>query len=74
MLNFRRDWLIPTVLLLLAIAERPAEAYVDPGSASYILQLAMAALLGGLFVVRTYWSRLVTAIRSVVSRDAARTE
>ncbi len=74
MLNFRRAWLIPIVLLLLAVAERPAEAYVDPGSASYIFQLAMAALLGGLFVVRTYWSRLVTAIRSVVSRDAARTE
>lgn len=74
MLNYRRDWLIPTVLLLLVVAERPAEAYVDPGSASYIFQLAMGALLGGLFVLRTYWSRLVTAIRSVVSRDAARTE
>ncbi len=74
MLNCRRDWLIPTVLLLLAVAERPAEAYVDPGSASYIFQLAMGALLGGFFVLRTYWSRVVTAIRSVVSRDAARTE
>jgi hypothetical protein len=74
MLNLRRVWLILTVLLLLAVAERPAEAYVDPGSASYIFQLAMGALLGGIFVVRTYWSRLVTAVRSVVSRGAARTE
>ena len=67
-------WLIVIVPLLLVVVSRPAEAYVDPGSASYVFQLAMGALLGGIFVLRTYWTRLVTAIRSVVSRGAARTE
>jgi hypothetical protein len=69
----RRTWIV-LVPLLLAFAERPAEAYVDPGSASYVFQLLAGALLGGIFIVRTYWGRLVTAIRSVVTRDAARTE
>lgn len=34
-------------------------AYLDPGSGSFILQLLIAALLGGLFIVKTYWKRIV---------------
>ncbi len=74
MAHIQSRWLILIVPLLLAVAARPAEAYVDPGSASYVFQLAMGALLGGIFVLRTYWTRLVTAIRSVVSRGAPRIE
>ena len=74
MLVLRTAWLVLLVPLLAIVAERPAEAYVDPGSASYVFQLVMGALLGGIFLLRTYWARLVMAIRSVVSRGAARTE
>jgi hypothetical protein len=74
MLELRTAWLVVLVPLLAILAERPAEAYVDPGSASYVFQLVLGALLGGIFLLRTYWARLVVAIRSVVSRGAARTE
>jgi hypothetical protein len=74
MLQVPSYWLLLIVALLMTLTERPAQAYVDPGSASYVFQLAMGALLGGIFIIRTYWSRLVTAIRSVVARDPARTE
>ena len=63
--------LMSIVLLLLLLFERPAEAYIDPGSASYLFQLLAGALLGGLFLLRTYWNRVVTTLRSLVSRDAA---
>jgi hypothetical protein len=59
-------------VLLLVIAERPAEAYIDPGTASYVFQVIAGAVLGGIFLVRTYWNRVVTSVRSRVSRDAAR--
>jgi hypothetical protein len=64
--------LMSIVLLLLVISERPAEAYIDPGTASYVFQVIAGAILGGVFLLRTYWTRVVTTVRSLVSRDAAR--
>ena len=66
--------LVSIVLLLLILSERPAEAYIDPGTASYVFQLIAGAVLGGVFLLRTYWFRIVTAVRSLVSRDAARNQ
>jgi hypothetical protein len=59
------------VLLLLVVSDRPAHAYVDPGTASYLFQLIAGAVLGVVFVLRTYWNRIVTSVRSLVSRDAS---
>jgi hypothetical protein len=64
--------LMSIVLLLLVISERSAEAYIDPGTASYVFQVVAGAVLGGVFLLRTYWTRVVTTVRSLVSRDAAR--
>ena len=64
--------LLCSVVLLLAISERTAEAYIDPGTASYVFQVLAGAVLGGVFLLRTYWSRVVTSVRSLVSRDSAR--
>jgi len=32
--------------------------YLDPGSGSYILQLLLAAILGGAFAIKIYWKRI----------------
>jgi len=64
--------LLGSVVLLLVISERPAEAYIDPGTASYVFQVIAGAVLGGVFLLRTYWNRVVTSVRSMVSRDHAR--
>jgi hypothetical protein len=42
-------------LALLAI---PAEAYLDPGTGSYVFQMVVAAIVSGGFVVRAYWHKL----------------
>jgi hypothetical protein len=65
-------WMVAVVALLLAGEDRVAEAYIDPGNASYLFQLIAGALLGGLFLVRTYWNRMVSGIRSLFDRDATR--
>ena len=49
-------------LLLTALA-RPAHAYLDPGTGSYVFQMVMAAVVSGAFLVKTYWRRLVEALR-----------
>jgi len=33
-------------------------AYLDPGSGSYLLQLLIAGILGGLFIVKMQWGRI----------------
>lgn len=34
-------------------------AYLDPGSGSFIIQLVLAALLGGGFALKAYWKKIV---------------
>jgi hypothetical protein len=36
-------------------------AYLDPGSGSFILQLIIAGALGAIFAIRAYWSRIKSA-------------
>lgn len=64
--------LMSIVVLLVVLFERPAHAYIDPGTASYLFQVAAGALLGGVFLLRTYWTRVVTTVRSLMSRSAGR--
>ena len=53
---------LTTMLMALALSlflfPANAYAYLDPGSGSYILQLALAALVGGLFAIRLFWGRI----------------
>jgi hypothetical protein len=65
--------LIILALCVLAFGEGSAEAYVDPGSASYLFQLLAGGVLGAIFLIRTYWTRLVTGVRARLSRDVAGT-
>lgn len=46
------------VCSVLLLAARPAHAYLDPGTGSYVFQALIAVLLGALFAVKTYGQRL----------------
>jgi hypothetical protein len=48
--------------------------YLDPGSGSFILQILIATLLGGLFVAKTFWRRIVEFFRSLFSRRGGGSE
>lgn len=47
-------------LVFLVFMIKDAYAYLDPGSGSYIFQLLMAGLLGMLFVMKTFWGRIIS--------------
>lgn len=49
-------------------------AYLDPGSGSFLLQLLIAAILGGLIAIRAYWGRLISFIRRIFSREEHKEE
>lgn len=44
-------------------------AYVDPGTGSYLLQLLIATVLGGLFVIKTYWRRIIGFLSDKFSKS-----
>lgn len=50
---------LPLVLFMLVIAERPAHAYIDPGSGSLLLQLVLGGVAAVWVAVRLYWRRVV---------------
>jgi hypothetical protein len=56
------------VAVALAASAVPAAAYIDPGSGSYLFQLAIAALLGGMFLLRRFWVRLFAGLRKFFRR------
>jgi DUF1365 family protein len=43
---------------LVLITPQSAWAYLDPGTGSYVIQLALAALLGAMVTLRLYWKRV----------------
>jgi hypothetical protein len=52
--------LFVTVLttLILVAQTGPAEAYLDPGTGSILLQMLLGGVAGGLVVIRLYWARI----------------
>jgi hypothetical protein len=56
--------MISTLFAIYAAPVLSGHAYLDPGSGSFILQLLLAGLLGGLFIVKSYWQKIVAFFRS----------
>ena len=48
-------WVAALALGLVATTPADAWAYVDPGTGSYLFQLAAAGFLAGMFTLRRYW-------------------
>ena len=42
-------------------------AYLDPGTGSYLIQVVIAALLGGLYAVKLFWKNIKTFIKNIFS-------
>jgi hypothetical protein len=69
MRNFTYFSTILTVLgLVYLVFIEEAYAYLDPGTGSYILQLIIAGLLGGLFALKMFWSKVKNFFVNVFSR------
>jgi len=47
---------------------RAAHAYLDPGTASYTLQMLIAVLLSAAVVIKTYWAKLKSFVTGLASR------
>lgn len=61
----------PLLLMLLLGFAAPAHAYVDPGTGSMLVQMAIAGVAGALFYFRQMRLVFVAWVRRVVLRQAA---
>jgi len=48
---------VALTVLLFSIAT-PAQAYLDPGTGSMVLQLILGGVAGAMVVLKLYWTRL----------------
>lgn len=60
---------ITITFLYLFVAVKPAQAYLDPGTGSYITQLAIGFLVGGGYLIKVYWQRIVVFLQSLVRKN-----
>ncbi len=44
---------------------RQVSAYLDPGTGSIIIMVLMGALAGGMIIVKTFWDRVKTFVKSL---------
>lgn len=55
-----------TILAVAALAvglwPRPAQAYIDPGTGSFVVQGIIAAVVGASFALKVFWRRIVSKI------------
>jgi hypothetical protein len=63
----RNSWGTLSALLFLCISKQ-ALGYLDPGTGSYILQVTIAALFGGLFALKLFWKNIVRFFKSLFSK------
>jgi len=66
-----RRWILPLVvgLVLYVVFPSKVRAYLDPGTGSYVWQMLLAALVGGLFALKMYWQRIKAALANLFSKD-----
>ena len=54
--------------LYLFVALDQAQAYLDPGTGSYLLQIALATLLGGAYIFKGYLGKAKDHLSSFFSK------
>ncbi len=56
------------VLSVIIMSSTRADAYIDPGTGSYVLQVLIASLLAAGFVIRATWKNIVGAVGKLFGR------
>ena len=68
----RSTLVIVSLALLYFFDPLEAHAYLDPGTGSYVLQIAIAALFAGLFSIKLFWRKIKTYLKNLFTRDEKR--
>ena len=67
-LMIRLGLIVMFTLFLLVLPVGEARAYFDPGTGSYLVQLAAAGLLGAAFAIKIFWRKIKAALLKLFGR------
>ena len=65
--NLAPERMLPS-LFFYWIFSSTAPGYLDPGTGSYVLQIILAALLGGLVAIKIFWARIRSFFANLFQR------
>ena len=72
---FKSAALVIVSLVVFELASPPGVyAYIDPGSGSYVVQVVLAAILGGLFAVKIYWNKIKEFVSKLFPKKSKENE
>ena len=46
-----------------------ADAYLDPGTGSYILQVIIAASVAGLYIIKLFWNKIKAFFNNLLKKE-----
>lgn len=55
------------IILFLFFFPSNVHAYLDPGTGSYVLQIILAFVIGGLYSLKLYWKRIKAYFKHLFS-------
>lgn len=64
-------WAIGILAVWALAAPGRALAYLDPGTGSYLFQILIAAVVGGLFAVKLFWGKIAAFFSGLFGRKPA---
>jgi hypothetical protein len=67
--NMNKNKLFISLLGCFALTTNLHAAYIDPGTGSYVAQLAIAAIAGGLYFLKVSWGRVKEFFARLFSRS-----
>ena len=70
----RRSWFAVLVMLTVLAVEAPAEAYLDPGAGSLVLQVLLGGAAAAGVLVKLFWQSLTMPFRKRQSDDGKQSQ
>ncbi len=64
-------YVIVSAIVLAVIFPPRADAYLDPGTGSYILQITAAVFFAGIFLLKAGWGHIKHFVSSIIHRKGA---
>jgi hypothetical protein len=55
-------------LAILIMPTRPAQAYLDPGAGSYLIQVLIGSALAGFYLLMSFWRKIVTFVQNLFGK------
>ena len=65
-MNYQKSWgnsniysfIVSFIVVETLVFPGTSEAYLDPGTGSFVFQVLIAAVMGGLYSIKTYWRNI----------------